>query len=248
MRIIFLLVIFFSFNLQGSQKSGYFSPHDLCEQEIIKAEKKYSIPHRLLMAISTVESGRQLNDSKTKRPWPWCICSQGKSYYLSTKSAAIAAVKRLRSRGIKNIDVGCMQVNLFHHSKAFKDLEEAFNPKQNVEYAAKLFCKLKRDYGTWTHAVGYYHSKSSKYYKPYCSNVYTAWNKVKNRNISDIDVSHSQAQLASSEIKSKISFLPSYYSLIDNNISQKLHKLGKMTLSRKSPKFFKNNGCEDIKN
>lgn len=236
MRIIYFLSSVSLFWDLAAVKPEYFSPHDLCEQEIIKYEKRYAIPNRLLMAISTVESGRQLNDSKTKRPWPWCICANGKSYYLSTKSAAIAAVKKLRARGIKNIDVGCMQVNLFHHSKAFKNLEEAFTPKNNVAYASKLLCKLKQDYGSWTHAVGYYHSKNSKYYKPYCSNVYTVWNKVKERNII---TPPARAQLASAEIKSKISFLPSYYSLIDNNISSKLHRLGKMSLMRKAPKFFR---------
>jgi len=43
---------------------------------------------------------------------------------------------------------------------------------------------------------------------------------------------------AASEMKSNISFLPSYYSLVDNNISAKLHQLGRKTLVRSAPKFF----------
>ena len=39
-------------------------------------------------------------------------------------------------------------------------------------------------------------------------------------------------------IKSDISFLPSYYSLVDNSISAKLHQLGRRTLVRSAPKFF----------
>jgi hypothetical protein len=213
--------------------NGYFAQHDLCEIEIVTAEKKYGIPHRLFMAIGTVESGRSL-DSRPKRPYPWTICAAGKSYYFSTKSAAIAAVKRLMARGKRNIDVGCMQVNLMHHNNAFRTLEEAFTPKYNVDYAARFFIDLKNTYNSWTHAVGYYHSRAAKYYKPYCSLVYNTWTNVKNRKIN----SSPGVQLASSEIKSKISFLPSYYSLMDSKISTKLHQLGRKTLSRSSPKFF----------
>ena len=112
---------------------SYFGQHELCESEIIRAEQKYKIPHRLFLAIGTVESGRALDNTKNKRPWPWTICANGKSYYCSTKNAAIASVKRLMARGIRNIDVGCMQVNLVHHSKAFRTLEEAFTPRNNVD-------------------------------------------------------------------------------------------------------------------
>lgn len=215
-----------------SEKDKYFGQHELCESEIVKAEQKYGIPKRLLLAISTVESGRAVG--KSKRPWPWTICANGRGYYCSTKSAAIATTKRLMARGIRNIDVGCMQVNLLHHSTAFKNLEEAFTPRANVNYAARFFIKLRNLYSSWTHAVGYYHSKLAKHYKPYCTLVYNAWNKVKNIPIRNNMV----ITRAASKIKSDISFLPSYYSLVDNNISAKLHQLGKKTLVRSVPKFF----------
>ncbi len=214
--------------------SNYFAQHDLCEHEIAAAERKYGIPHRLLMAIGTVESGRAVAPSKGKRPWPWTVCANGKSYYFSTKGAAIATVKRLMGRGIRNIDVGCMQVNLLHHSKAFKDLEEAFTPRNNVKYAAEFFLKLKNLYHSWTHAVGYYHSKSALHYKPYCSLVYDAWTKVRNRVINE----SKKVCMASAKIRTGISFLPSYYSLADNKVTAKLHQLGRRSLHRKAPKFF----------
>ncbi|MDR2794762.1 MAG: transglycosylase SLT domain-containing protein [Holosporaceae bacterium] len=216
----------------------YFSPHDLCESEIIEAEKKFAIPRRLLLAIGTVESGKAETGnvtSKRKRPWPWTICARGKSYFCSTKSAAIAMVKRFMARGVKNIDVGCMQINLLHHTKAFRDLEEAFTPKNNIEYAAKYFMQLKKASNSWTYAVGYYHSKSSRHYKPYCYSVYNVWKKVL-----DCNVNRSLAVCkASSEVKSDISFLPSYYNgFVDKKLSSKLHKLGRQSLVRSVPKFF----------
>ena len=214
------------------EKDKYFGQHEVCESEIVKAEKKYGVPNRLLLAISTVESGRAVG--KSKRPWPWTICANGRGYYCTTKSAAIATTKRLMARGIRNIDVGCMQVNLLHHSTAFKNLEEAFTPKTNVNYAARFFISLKNTYNSWTHAVGYYHSKAAKHYKPYCSLVYNTWNKVRNFQVRDTPA----IARAASKIKSDISFLPPYYSLVDNSISAKLHQLGRRTLVRSAPKFF----------
>lgn len=224
-------------NEKNYQLNNYFSQHDLCESEIAKAEKANNIPHRLLVAIATVESGKAVKSSNgklRKRAWPWTICANGKGYYFSTKSAAIAAVKKLFARGVRNIDVGCMQVNLLHHSKAFKNLEEAFTPKHNVTYATEYFMKLRKITNSWTHAVGYYHSKSAKYYKPYCSLVFNEWKNVRN-----IPINMSQkVQQASAEVKSKISFLPQYYSLVDSDLSAKLHKLGRQSITRKPPKFF----------
>jgi len=212
--------------------SKYFGQHELCESEIVRAERKYGIPNRLLLAIATVESGRNVGKSH-KRPWPWTICANGKGYYCSTKSAAIATVKRLISQGTRNIDVGCMQVNLMHHSKAFKTLEEAFTPHTNVAYASKFFINLKNLHNSWTKAVGYYHSKVEKFYKPYCSLVYAAWKHSQNFKINN----SIWVQKAANTVKSHISFLPSYYSMVDNSISAKLHQLGQKTISRPSPHF-----------
>ncbi|GHT91148.1 hypothetical protein FACS1894122_03060 [Alphaproteobacteria bacterium] len=222
------------FRQKKSAREAYFSPHDLCENEIIVAEKKHNIPRKLLMAIGTVESGRAADSSKQKRPWPWTICAEGKSYYCSTKSAAIAIVKRIMARGVRNIDVGCMQVNLLHHSKAFKNLEEAFTPKNNVAYAANFFAELRKDAKSWTHAVGYYHSRASKYYKPYCNLVYDAWKKVQDNKVNNSP----KVCKAAAEVKSSISYIPSYYSLADKEMTSKLHKLGKQSISRTVPKFF----------
>ncbi|MDR1362201.1 MAG: transglycosylase SLT domain-containing protein [Holosporaceae bacterium] len=214
-------------------KATYFSPHDLCESEILAAEKANNIPPRLLLAIGTVESGRSIGGKK-KRAWPWTICANLKSYYFSTKSAAVAAVKRFMARGIRNIDVGCMQVNLMHHSKAFRTLEEAFTPRKNVAYAAKYLLSLKKSNNSWTNAVGYYHSKSSKYYKPYCQLVYNEWKRVMNTKIN----SSLLVRRIAGKPKSKISFLPSFYSLMDSKISYKLHKLGRQSIVKKPPSFY----------
>ena len=43
----------------------------------------------------------------------------GKDRFFSSKAAAITAVRKLQADGVRNIDVGCMQVNLKYHPKVF---------------------------------------------------------------------------------------------------------------------------------
>ena len=55
-----------------------------------------------------------------------------------SKADAIAFVKRLRKRGVSNIDVGCVQINLHYHADAFANLQDAFDPRRNAGYAGFL--------------------------------------------------------------------------------------------------------------
>ncbi len=79
---------------------------------------------------------------------------------MPTKEAAIAEVERLRAQGVTNIDVGCMQINLKYHPKAFDSLEQAFDPDRNVAYAIGFLRDLRDRWGSWTRAVGNYHSNT----------------------------------------------------------------------------------------
>ena len=57
---------------------------------------------------------------------------------------AIAAVKALQARGVRSIDVGCMQINLSYHPHAFRDLDQAFDPHANAAYAERFLTQLYR--------------------------------------------------------------------------------------------------------
>ena len=63
--------------------------------------------------------------------------AEGQGFYYDTKVEAVAAVRAMQARGIRSIDVGCMQVNLMFHPDAFVSLDEAFDPMANARYAAK---------------------------------------------------------------------------------------------------------------
>ncbi len=84
----------------------------------------------------------------------------GKGRFLPSKQAAIAEVERFKAAGVRNIDVGCMQVNLPHHPKAFDSMESAFEPAQNVACAIRFLLELKAQWGSWTRTVGNYHSNT----------------------------------------------------------------------------------------
>jgi hypothetical protein len=84
----------------------------VCESAIAQQERAQRIPPQLLHAISIVESGRWSKGEQENTAWPWTVMAEGKGRYLPSKSAAIREVRALQRRGIRNIDVGCMQVNM----------------------------------------------------------------------------------------------------------------------------------------
>jgi len=130
----------------------------LCRQAIAAVEGRTSVPPGLLNAIGLVETGRR--DPRTGRlePWPWSYNVEGESHAAPSKAAAMAEVAALQDRGIRSIDVGCMQVNLLHHPTAFRSLDEAFDPRANLRYAAQFLQELRARNGDWGMAIARYHS------------------------------------------------------------------------------------------
>lgn len=134
---------------------------ELCQIAVDKAEKNYQIKSNLLQTIASVESGRWNAQAGKRVAWPWTVHANGKGRYYKSKAEAVAAVKNLQQKGITNIDVGCMQINLKYHGKAFANLEEAFDPEKNVAYSAKFLRKLyKRNKQNWTKTAMHYHSRN----------------------------------------------------------------------------------------
>ncbi len=94
------------------------APGDLCRAAIAGAERQWHVPDRLMAAIGVVESGKR-DAAGTVSPWPWTINAEGVGHWFDSKAEAIAAVRTLQARGVRSIDVGCLQVNLMHHPDAF---------------------------------------------------------------------------------------------------------------------------------
>jgi len=137
------------------------TPFDACDSAIATAQRGPRIPVNLLPAISRVESGRLDPVTRRVRAWPWTINVEGVGSFFDTKEQVIAAVTALQARGVRSIDVGCMQINLQSHPAAFIDLDQAFDPAANTDYGSRFLRRLRDDAGgNWYEAVGYYHSRT----------------------------------------------------------------------------------------
>jgi len=135
---------------------------EICAQAVRAAERIHRLPRMLLHAVSLAESGRWNKAEEANIAWPWTINVGGKGRFFPTKESAIEEIGRLRANGVRNIDVGCMQVNLGYHGDAFSRIEEALDPIHNVAYAAIWLKQLRGKEGSWAHAVGRYHTSAWK--------------------------------------------------------------------------------------
>ncbi|MDO5386275.1 MAG: transglycosylase SLT domain-containing protein [Pseudomonadota bacterium] len=171
--------------IQPAQAKTYSGMDDalVCKNAALKYEEKYQIKEHLLTTITNVETGRWNAEKKQTLGWPWTINAQGKGHFFKTKAEAVKAVKALQAKGVKSIDVGCMQINLKFHGKNFKSVEEALDPYKNVEYGAKYLKKLYKAKGNdWFKAAMAYHSNVLKKALRYKKKLVVAYAKVKKQN------------------------------------------------------------------
>ncbi|OAN50861.1 murein transglycosylase [Paramagnetospirillum marisnigri] len=147
----------------------------ICAAEVATAERSYGIPQALLHSISIVESGRYDAGHRAVIAWPWTVMAEGQGRYFPSKAEAVAEVRKLKARGVQNIDVGCMQVNLRYHPTAFANLEEAFEPSANIGYAARFLKGLFDATGHWPTAASYYHSQTPSLAAIYREKLMKVW-------------------------------------------------------------------------
>lgn len=145
-----------------------------CQAAIQAVERSGPVPPALLSAIARTESGRTLPGGQVVA-WPWTINAAGIGHYFNTVQEAVAAVEAYRAAGVQSIDVGCMQVNLMHHPRAFTSLQQAFDPSVNAGYAARFLTQLYAEKGNWPSAIGAYHSRTPELADNYGRRVMQAW-------------------------------------------------------------------------
>ena len=148
---------------------------DLCAEAIARNEAAGSLPAGLLTAVAVNESGRYDRERRGVAPWPWTVNNAGDGRYFASKAEAIAHVRRLQAAGERNIDVGCMQINLMHHPGAFASLDEAFEPGRNVAYGARFLGDLRLETQSWERAVERYHTADPERGRAYREKVYERW-------------------------------------------------------------------------
>lgn len=126
-----------------------------CSQLIANTESRRQIPRGLLMAIAVTESG--MNGI----PNPHAMNIAGKSYHARDLEDMAQVISNNWTRGVRSIDVGCMQINLKYHGDKFSRLTDLLHSPTNVEYGASYLIKLAIDRGSWREGVMDYHNKVS---------------------------------------------------------------------------------------
>jgi len=177
------------------------TPHTLCRGAIAAAERSSGVPDRLMQAIGVVESGKR-DGNGAVGAWPWTINAEGAGSWFATKAEAMAAVVALQARGVRSIDVGCMQVNLMHHGSAFPSLEDAFDPAANARYAARFLLQLLNQTGSWPAATAGYHSLTPEIGGEYARKVLAVWARPAQRGGEQVGPFGSQAGPASTAVSS----------------------------------------------
>lgn len=142
-----------------------------------RVEADHNIPRYLLEAVALCESST--DPRRMLHPHPWAISSGGRARYFKSKAEAVRTVSYMLKLGGHSIDIGCMQVNLVHHPRAFTSLEQAFDPIENITYAAKFLKKLRASSGSWLSALARYHSGHNLSGQRYRDRVLQIWRKLK---------------------------------------------------------------------
>lgn len=124
----------------------------ICEREMRAAADEFGIPLGVLYAVGMTESGGK------KGLQPLAMNIAGKPYVASSLSDALDRFETERARGVKLIDLGCMQINHHYHGGRFASVTEMFDPHKNVQYAARFLNELHDRHDTWTMAVARYHA------------------------------------------------------------------------------------------
>lgn len=177
------LLLTIAFALPAAARTVQVPVDEVCAYVTNLVERQAGVPSRLLHAVSLIESGRYDKESRATSAWPWTINAEGAGQYFPTKEEAVAAVRKLQVRGVKSIDVGCMQVNLMHHPNAFPSLEAAFDPVANVRYAAAFLTDLRETTQSWEQAVAHYHSATPARGGPYRDKVLAKWGQERGKPI-----------------------------------------------------------------
>lgn len=151
------------------------APGLACQAAIAAAEREHGIPDGLLQSIGLVESGQRSAETGTRLPWPWAVNAAGEGQLAPDRAAAIALVTRAQGRGLRSVDVGCLQINLLHHPQAFASLEEAFDPLANARYGGGFLLALRNRLGSWPAAVAQYHSAEPQRGAEYQARVMAHW-------------------------------------------------------------------------
>lgn len=147
-------------------------PPALCLDAAAKAAADTGVPYDVLVAIATVETGR--ND----QPWPWTVNFGGEGRWYDTAADAADGVEQALGDGATNIDLGCFQLNYRWHASGFGSVEDMLDPARNANYAAEFLSQQYAKTGDWALAAAAYHSATPEYALAYQGKFEAAYQRL----------------------------------------------------------------------
>lgn len=128
----------------------------LCERAIARAEHLLALPEGLLLAVAQTEAGVMVDGRVVV--WPWAANVEGQARYLPDRRSLAALLEDAsRDDARPSIDVGCLQINTYWHTREAHPLR-LVDPAQNALYAGRFLRDLHRRHGSWSRAVRAYHA------------------------------------------------------------------------------------------
>ena len=110
-----------------------------------RAAAKYDVPLAVLFAIGLTETGRR------GALHPYALNIAGRSFFGESAAHALREFERERRRGIKLIDLGCMQINHHYHKQEFEKPRPYARPGAQRRIRPPAFLRELRDReGDWT--------------------------------------------------------------------------------------------------
>lgn len=141
----------------------------LCEDWAAVAAAEHAVPERLMRAIARAETGRP--SGGTVRPWPWAVNVEGEGHWFATRQEALDHAGARLAAGAAQVDIGCFQLNVGWHARAFAGLDQMIDPARNARYAARFLAALHDEFGDWTQAAAAYHSRTPEHGRAYVARL-----------------------------------------------------------------------------
>jgi hypothetical protein len=126
-----------------SGASGKVS-HPLME----KIAREERIPVKLLKSVAYVESGFH----------PWTLNVQGQPHFFANRKDAEQYLEKVITKGVRNVDIGCCQINFQWHGKKFRNPKDLLSPETSLRYAARLLRHHSLTTRSWMKVALLYHS------------------------------------------------------------------------------------------
>jgi len=117
-----------------------------------RAARVHGIPIGILYAVGLTETGRRGSLQ------PYALAAEGETIFAQNVNEALTSFEAMRKKGMRLIDLGCMQINHYYHGSNFESVRAMFDPAKNVDYAARFLKELRAREGSWTMAVARYNA------------------------------------------------------------------------------------------